>query len=262
MVIKKIQQKQAPMIRDPYRNNPLFESIRQTVKPGDVVVDLGAGLGILSFEAIKAGAKKVYAIECHPEMALFGKKEIERRGLKGKIEWISKLSYEAELPELADVLIQETIGSLGFEENFLSALQDAKKRFLKPNAKIIPASITLYGAPVKDCIMKEGTWRVQALRPEQLLAKPKKLITIDSKKNDTEKLDIQAEWKVSKNEKISSIALWPEIVWMPGQITDASPEKPLTHWKQAIVSSKKPSLHLRITPNPVAPRTQTEILWK
>jgi predicted RNA methylase len=39
------------------------ETITQVVKPGDVVVDLASGTGILALAAARAGAAHVYAIE-------------------------------------------------------------------------------------------------------------------------------------------------------------------------------------------------------
>ena len=76
---------------------------------GKTVVDVGAGTGILSFFAAKAGASKVYAVEASG-MALHAKTLAAGNGLADVIEVINKRVEDVQLPERVDVLISEPLG--------------------------------------------------------------------------------------------------------------------------------------------------------
>ena len=54
---------QRRMVSDRPRTDAFAAAIREVVKPGDVVLDVGTGTGILAMLAAKAGAREVHAID-------------------------------------------------------------------------------------------------------------------------------------------------------------------------------------------------------
>ena len=128
------------MLADELRTTSFLSAIEATVNPGDVVVDIGTGTGVLSVFAAKSGASRVYAIE---QEAIIGvAREIaSRNGLSDIITFIEGSSLDVELPEKADVLITETIGNMALDEGIITWITDARDRFLKPKGISIPLDI-------------------------------------------------------------------------------------------------------------------------
>lgn len=118
------------------------DAILDAVKPGDVVLDLGTGSGLHALFALRAGARKVYAIDVDP-LIHEAEAAVAENGFEGKVHFIQGNSRDVELPEKVDVLISN-IGFLGT----VNDLPDAIARFLKPGGRAVPDGVTLSIAPV------------------------------------------------------------------------------------------------------------------
>jgi len=136
---------QKQLLSDRIRTGVLHDAIKELVKPGDVVVDVGTGSGILSIFAARAGARKVYAIESTP-IARLARQVVADNGLSHIIEVIEADARVAQLGELADVLISECLGNFVLSDAMLNVLVDCK-RMLKPNAIICPGLVRFMMAP-------------------------------------------------------------------------------------------------------------------
>lgn len=130
------------MLNDRGRTEAFIKAIQQTVKPGDVVVDLGTGTGVLAIAAAKAGARKVYAIEAGV-IRRQATEVIKENGFEGQIAVMPGWSTQVTLPEQADVVIGELLGNDPFGEDITDVYRDAVRRFLKPGGKVLSERVEL-----------------------------------------------------------------------------------------------------------------------
>lgn len=129
-------------------------AIAEVVRPGDIVVDLGAGMGILGLLACQAGAARIYAIEQTSVIEIA--REVARdNGVANRFNFIKGLSTEIDLPEKADVVLADQIGYFGFGAGLLESFEDAKQRFLKPDGVLLPMQIDLCLAPIEAPELRE-----------------------------------------------------------------------------------------------------------
>ena len=135
------------MLNDRARTDTFLRAIRDTVVPGDVVVDLGTGTGVLAIAAARAGAARVYAIEAtgiaDAAAAMFA-----ASGVGDRISLIRGWSTDVTLDERAGVLITETLGNDPWEEGLLHLIADARRRLLRPDARLIPSRVRRLAQPV------------------------------------------------------------------------------------------------------------------
>ena len=137
----------ARMLHDDRRTNDYVSALAEAVRPGDVVLDIGTGSGILAVAAARAGARHVYAVEA-TDIAAVAERVFAANGVQGRVTLIAGWSRQIELPEPADLLVSEIIGSEPFEEEILETTLDARRRLLKPGARLIPNTFTLLARPL------------------------------------------------------------------------------------------------------------------
>jgi protein arginine N-methyltransferase 1 len=136
------------MILDRNRVRAFQEAVDLHVAPGDVVLDLGCGIGLLACLAARAGASRVYAIEEGP-IAEVAQQFIFENGCGDHVVMTRGLSTAIELPERVDLVISETIGNMGFDEGIVEWIDDAHDRFLKPGGRVIPRRVDTLVAAVE-----------------------------------------------------------------------------------------------------------------
>jgi Ribosomal protein L11 methyltransferase (PrmA) len=129
-------------IADKLRISLYRRAINQVVKPGDVVMDLGAGSGILGMLACQAGAKRVYAVDAGG-MIQVARELARANGFGDRIVGVKGMSTRIDLPEKVDVIIADQIGYFGFEAGLFEYFRDACRRFLKRGGRTIPLRVDL-----------------------------------------------------------------------------------------------------------------------
>lgn len=152
------------MLDDRQRVTSLLAAISQVVRPGDVVVDIGTGTGVLAIAAAHAGAARVYAVEA-TGIGKLAEANFRANGFQDRITLVAGWSMNVELPERADVLVSEIIGNHPFGERVVEITDDARTRLLKPNARMVPHRVEVFALPVA---VPDGLIRRYLFTPERL----------------------------------------------------------------------------------------------
>lgn len=127
------------MAADVVRMDAYRRAIAATVRPGSVVLDLGAGTGIMSLLAVRAGARRVHAVD--PSSAVWLIPELARDNSveDGRIVVHQSSSHEMDVPEPVDVVIADMRGATPLLEHNIRAIQDVHARWLAPGGIVVPA---------------------------------------------------------------------------------------------------------------------------
>jgi SAM-dependent methyltransferase len=127
------------LLDDRERIRRFGESIAATVKPGDVVLEVGCGLGTYAIAAANAGAATVIAVDLNPiAIAMARELGAEKAGVtlvEGRVESLT-------LENPASVVIFEDFGSFAHTRG-LRTLFDAVHRLASPAARYVPGRVRL-----------------------------------------------------------------------------------------------------------------------
>jgi len=226
-----------------------------------IVLDIGAGTGILSIFAARAGAKHVYAIE-NAEIAIFAEEIIKRNGLQDKITVIKGKMEEIELPvKNVDIIISEWLGYFLLYESMLDSVLWARDKYLVKNGKMLPDTGEIYIAAIEDGeykSQKKNFWKdvygvdmsvltptvmkeplVDIVGSNMIMSDSVKVLQLDlctMKKEDVE-FSSAYELTMQYDDKVHAVVGWFDTGFRNLTrpiVLSTSPFKKSTHWKQTV----------------------------
>ena len=153
------------MLNDEERNQAFATALRQQVRPGDHVLDIGSGSGLLAMLAIQAGAARVTSCEADPLLAAVARQVIQDNGFSDVVTVIPAHSTDLEvghgLDERVDLIVTEIVDCGLIGEGLLPTLRHARQRLLKPGGRLVPHAARVTGA-VLSCPSARHLNSVQA----------------------------------------------------------------------------------------------------
>lgn len=148
-----------PMLNDRRRAEAYRAALRQSVRPDSLVLDLGAGSGLLSFMAAKAGAAHVYAVESAPALAECARRNVESSSHSDRISLLeidaAQLEIGVHLPRPPDVIVTEIFDASLLAEGALGMLRRANKQLVGDRTRIIPREAAVLAKLVESDELRE-----------------------------------------------------------------------------------------------------------
>lgn len=168
---------QQNMLQDRVRTGTYFTAIleHRAAFEGAIVMDVGAGSGVLSCFAALAGARRVYAVEasdmadhCARLVASDARLRDVVKVIKGRVESeatrreiledLSKGLSKSQLTDsrVFDVLVSEPMGTMLLNERMIESFLIARDVFLKPRGgAMFPRAARMHCAPYEDAALRD-----------------------------------------------------------------------------------------------------------
>jgi protein arginine N-methyltransferase 1 len=250
------------MIADSVRVTSYHNAIKRHIKPGDVVLDLGTGTGILSFFAAQQKPRKIYAID-HSDFIEVAQRIAAYNNIDN-IQFVRINSRDFVPEEKIDVILHEQIGDDLFNENMVENLLDLKRRVLKETGHIVPGRFELFLEPVsikKDfkvpflwenrvdgvdfgflrqesefARFKRAGYDLKWLEPGTLnyfLCKPKAILAFDLNEVKAQSdipQSIEASKTVVHSGEMDGLCFYFRVIFDEDMKFDTSPLNTKTHW--------------------------------
>ncbi len=208
----------------------------------------------LSFLACNAGAGHVTATETSGIIEK-AKAAAAQNGFLDRMTFVHGHSRDIRLRKRADVIITETMGSGGLNENIAGILLDARRRFLKKDGKLIPRSMDLMAAPVfvPNAQRRQDFWnkkqygfdfrafldfssnRVHSVRvyKGRLTAKPARLFHLDFYRRRREIFSAKKIYSFRRTCCVNGFLLWFKTCLVPGvHLSNAPGKRGICSWDQ------------------------------
>jgi protein arginine N-methyltransferase 1 len=135
------------MFADRVRFDAYRSALTKAVRPGDTVLDLGAGPCIMGLWACQCGAGRVVAVDAAASLAL-GREIVQASGLTSRFEFFSDYSTKIQTPIRCNVVVSDLRGVLPLFGHHIPSIVDVRKRWLAEGGALIPQRDSLYVALV------------------------------------------------------------------------------------------------------------------
>lgn len=232
-------------LNDRPRMDAYARAIAAIVKPGDVVMDLGAGTGIFGVLAARAGARRIYSVD-GGGMIEVARMIARANGVADRFVFMKGMSNRVDPGEPIDVVIADQAASFVFQAGVFEYFADARRRFLKPGGHFIPYQFDLMLAPIENDELRGhvGLWQSPVhgvdvtpgapiaandwydvhFKPADLIGPPTVLASIES--SDDRPFRGEVELPVDRNGTIHGIGGFFRARLAPGIDMSSSPLDP------------------------------------
>lgn len=255
------------MLADQSRNQAYYDAIKEKVKPGHHVLDIGTGSGLLSMMAAQQGAELVTTFEMVGELAKVARTVIADNGLDQKIKVFDQKSTSAiigdHLPQKVDVLVSEILDTGLLGEGVLPSHRHALAQLTTDDPVVIPRSATVKGMLIQ-CDAFHSIYAKMNIEGFDMSSFGKfhkanryvvqKLETIDHKKLT----DVTPIWQVDfkqlpppytmesplkenlsftaeQDGEVHALAFWFDLNLTESICESSGPDGKMVHWGQAVL---------------------------